>query len=126
MNKKEVEEISITETIVKHLSNGPDFTGDWEMEATIDFLLDKPIQFQVFCDVFTIDRIRLFYDGFGVSLYYADEKKHFLRPLTVSKIFVKKVYDELSIVQKEEQFKEYNFLDDLRDMLRGEREVCAW
>lgn len=125
MDKKEVKEIKINEVVINHLSGGSDMTGDWETNANIDFILNQSCEFHVFNDLYVIDRINLECRWDGAYLYYANEK-HCFHSIPVSNIFIKKVYDELLIVQKEERFKNHSFEDDLMDMLRGEREVTPY
>ena len=125
MNKKEAKEIRITETIINNLSSSCDITDEWSTNADIHFLLSEPFEFNVFCVRYMIDRIKLLCGWDGPYLFYADEKDHF-HSLPVSKLFVKKVYDELLIVQKEERFKNYTFDSELFEMLRDERMITLY
>lgn len=126
MDKKEVKQIELTEVLIHYLRSGADCTGEWETNADIDFLLDQTFEFDVFHENYTIDRIKLMCGWDGVDLYYAANKEKIFHSFPVSKIFIKKVYDKLLIVQQEERFKNHAFEDDLMDMLRGERAVAHY
>ena len=125
MNKKQTKKLEIKEVIINALRSSSDVTGEWTTNADIDFFLNEPFSFQIFHDSYAIDRVKLICGYDGVSLFYANESQLFTS-LSVSKVFVHKIYDTLLVVQKEERFKKYSFEDDLMDMLQGAREITAY
>jgi hypothetical protein len=124
LDKKTMKNIDITEVKVNRLNSYQDYSGEYNTNCDVDFILSESITLNVFDKEYVIDRIKMDcrYDEF--ILEYAQEGKNYCC-FPVSKIFVHKVMNRVIEEQQDGVLKGWVFDDSLMEILQGENTLAT-